>query len=520
MQDIDTNIYYKDKASELTSFRIDALRYISWPYIFWLLIAIGICVVVYELWGGAPLASVKPSIFVYYLILGIHVLFRIKTSGHRVVLYPDMLFLIMYTMFHLGYVTLYGIGLIPYDSQIFFYEASIPKALFIVNLGLVSFLMGYEILGGIKTKPRLVSNPEIPLYSWQIAGAFCITIALCMHLAVLLNMDWSLIQRYGYAALQNMERYTGSFTMTLLWSNSVRVMVLGVLIYTLTSAFRTGKLFENKVVLGLVIFYTVLVTLEGDRGPLVQTIIPLLLVRHYFIKPFKIRYLILSGFAALMFLGALIFVRSTIFAPTAMLEEYQYQKSTGMVTWMSPFLEAGHSFLITNIVANDVPSKEPYWLGASWRDAIFHIIPFFQGFALKMGWATWGPSTWITTTYFGAERAGRAFTISSEGYLNFGFLGVFLELFASGVAVRLLSVKFSQKPSAARGIIMIGVLGILSKATRGHLNLVLNSSVQIILISWFLSVILGSEAEFDEHRQEINLSEITDEESQYADTNY
>jgi hypothetical protein len=132
-------------------------------------------------------------------------------------------------------------------------------------------------------------------------------------------------------------------------------------------------------------------------------------------------------------------------------------------------------------------------MGASWRDATFHIIPFFQNFAIQHGWSRWAPSEWVTINFFGEGRAGRAFTVAAEGYLNFGFIGTFFELTFFGLFIRWLGIKFSRKPSAMWAIIMLGCTGQSMMIIRSHLNLFLNLCTELMVIAFILQLFLGNE---------------------------
>jgi len=159
----------------------DALRRASFKYMAWLTSAGLIAGTVYLHYRGAPLSSVWPLLSVYYFIVLAHVLFRLKNYGKAAIMAPDMFFLLVYTLFHLGYVTFYALGIVPYDDEIFMYEAAIPRSIFIIILGLVSFLFGYEVLGLKGGRAATQSRIKVPNQSWCVAGAAIMLAALLIN---------------------------------------------------------------------------------------------------------------------------------------------------------------------------------------------------------------------------------------------------------------------------------------------------------------------------------------------------
>ncbi|MCK4999733.1 MAG: oligosaccharide repeat unit polymerase [Anaerohalosphaera sp.] len=476
--------------SHIGVFVHDSLRRISWSYICWLLAASGISYLIYITTRNEIDSSIKASLLCYYIVLSFHVAYRFARSGRWAFLAPDVLFIMFYTIVHLGYVTLYGFGVVPFAWEVFYYKASIPKALLIVNIGLVGFLFGFEILGSSRL-PQHASVISIPGWSWGITGKVIIAAAIAMHYYGLTMLGFGTIMNYGYNAIQNVGKYT-SYSTALMLSMSKPLMAFGLVVSLITSAFRHGKLFHSKIVLAATVLFIATVILEGDRGPVLSLAIPILLVRHYFIKRVKIRYLIVAFLALSTLFAGMAIVRTTVFKPGEMLDKYKDSKRVGDIQWYSSFVELGGSFLVVDIVAEDVPSKSPYWKGASWRSSAIHIIPFAQGYVLRTGYARWSPSEWITITYFGQNASGRGFTIAAEGYLNFGLPGTFIELMMIGLFIRWLTVKFSRNPSGMWAFIMLACLGPMVLVSRNHLNLVTNVCVQIFVIGYLMKLFLGS----------------------------
>lgn len=470
----------------------DSLHRVSVTYIVWLLVALCISFMVYYLSRGLELAALRPAQFVYYTVLLGHIIYRFKNGGLRNAMAPDIIFIMFYTLFHLGYVTLYSLNILPFAPNIFYYTASAPRAMFVINLGLIGFLVGYELLGSRGGRQMQPGDVIIPKNSWCTLGIVLMTIAIVMHIAGLFFLGATLLSRYGYGAIQNAPRYI-SYWPALALGKSRHLMALGLAIYLISSSLRYGTLFHSKLALGLTIAFFSIVILEGERGSILTFGMPILMVRHYFIKPIRIRYLAILLIAALTLFSALAVVRTIVFKPAKMWQEYKYKKTALQLGWYSPFVEMGRSFVVVGITTNDVPSQEPYWKGASWGNAAVHIVPFLQGFTYRLGLTSWGPSEWITTTYFGHEAAGRAFTVAAEGYLNFGLPGAFIQLMLFGLFIRWLTVKFSKKPSAMWAFIMLGCLGPSIMVIRGHVNLVTNRCAQVIVLALLLNLFLRNE---------------------------
>lgn len=491
-----TDLLGSPNRTRLYEFIIDSFRRVSPVYtgilFFGLLISIGVYLVTQNSFYNA----IWPNQIVYYLVLIYHVFYRLKNNRANI-LSPDMLFLVFYTIVHLGYVTLYSLNLVPQTNRVFYYEESIPRAMFVINLGLFGFLFGYELMG--LRAPFMTSLPPIrtPRAAWEIVAIILMVLATCMHFLGLSRLGWDWVMREGYGAIMAAPQYA-TFLTVLLLSFSTLVMAAAVTIYIIASALRHGKMFYSKIALFLTVFYFVIVTLEGSRSSMLLFGVPLLLVRHFYIKRLRLYSLVLLFIATMALFSALALVRTSALQPGKMLQEYRYEKAADERGWRAPFVELGGSFLVVSIVTQDVPTREPYWLGASWRDAALHIVPFLQGAISRLGYGRLAPSTWITYTYFGYGAAGRGFTVAAEGYLNFGFAGAFVELLLVGMFIRWLMLFFSRRPSAMRAIIFVGCLGRAVLLTRNHSNGLLAPCAQIFVLTWLLNIILGNEPMADE----------------------
>lgn len=499
MDNTDTLQYEVTKRPRLGWFFQDSLHSTSVTYIVWLMVGLLIALSAYSIWSNSPLASIGPALLVYYVIVIVHVIYRLRSGGKAVALAPDMLFLLFYTMFHLGYITLYAIGQAPYLTDVFWYESSIPIMMLVVNLGLLGFLFGFEIISPRRGKPVLQEPLKIPKWNWGIFAISVLIGALVLHL-ICLSFVMDLVLYYGYVVIANIGRYSSDRLQIFMWLSNL-LAVFGTTIYVVSSALRHGKLFGSKIGLGLILTFVAIYILEGDRGYIVQLLLPTLLIRHYFIKRIKIRYLIVLFLAALGVFIAISLVRTIVFDPIKMLEELKYRKGAAEASWKSPFYEAGYSIRVTNITCQEVPSVEPYWMGQSYISAILHTVPFLEGYMAREGLRGpdhgYHPSQWITWTYKGREASGMGYSIVTEGYLNFGLPGAFLELVIFGVFLRWLTMQFSKRPSAARGFFMLVCMGVTIMSIRNHLHTVTSLYTQAFIVAVFLKYLCGNEPQLE-----------------------
>lgn len=470
----------------------DSLRPVSAVYVCWLLVATLLAVAVYKMDWGSPIDHVRPSVLFYFLVLTLHVLQRLKQGGPANALAPDLLLLYVYTLFHEAYVALWALGLAPFSGFVFYFESTIPEGLFIINLGLIGFIFGFELFGVRNRSEVISSSRTIPSHAWGAFGVGMMVFALVMHFGTMAVIGLELFMRYGYTAVQRIDEFV-AFPWSLFWSKSIPAMLFGVIVYVLYSALRYKQVFHSKAVLGIVAGFFVVLFLEGNRGPFLTLFLPIVLVRHYFIKPIKIRWLICIAVVALTLFTVMKLTRRLALAPSKMYSELKYRQKEEEVHWTFPLIEMGGSYRIANITAYLVPGEEPYWYGRSWSDAAFHIVPFLQGFVSKFGWLRLAPATWVTWATVGPGKAGAGFSLPAEGYLNFGFPGAFLEMMFFGILIRRIFIWFSRKPSAFTAIVMLGFLAPTLTTIRGHVSLLTSIYTQVLVMAFVLNLLFASE---------------------------
>lgn len=473
-----------------SSFRIQVQSAPRAPFVVALLLGLVAAFVVSSI-GGSALLKLRLGALVCMAVLAFHLVYRFQQAGFSGLLSPDSLFAIAYCAFTQGYVWLWVVGIAEFSSEIFVDESTLPLAQLIVNVGLLSYLLGYELTGMI-ARPRAPMTPgRVPTAGWGYLGAGVFFAGVAMHVGTLLAVGIGVTATYGYAALASLGEYVDGFW-PLIWGRSPEVILLGLVVYTTFSAFRYQRLFGSPLMMFAILGMALLYVLEGDRGPVFLFAVVMLLVRYYLIKPIPWYYLGGLGVGVILLFGAMGVAREWALAPERMLSEVREAQSAGELRWYSPIAEAGASFRVINATAMLVPDSEPFWRGGSWISAAPKAVPFLGGVLSREGLLSETPSSWITYRMVGSGRAGWGFSLPAEGYLNFGLLGVFAQLGAFGILMRWVCVWYAREPSVLRAVVMLGILAPGIKAVRDHVGAVANVYPLILLFALFAHMLLGS----------------------------
>ncbi len=477
---------------EPSSFRADALRRPSLAYATWLVLAMVFSYLLSRLYADQPLSNVRPSVFFFFFIVTVHLVKRSRDGGVAALLAPDVLFVGVYTAFHQGYLALWTLGIVPYSDVVFHFEPTMPLSLLIVNLGLLSAILGFELYPRGQSTRFNFPPIRIPTPGWGFAGITVMLVGMAMHVTTLLAVGIGLFVKHGYTAVARLNEFVGR-PWSLIWARSPQVFLLGVTIYAVYSALKHRKLFGSRAVLLFVVGSMALFVLEGSRGPVFLVSISLLIVRQYLVKPIKLPIAVALALGFITLFTAMKTVRGWALSPGAMVEEWSYARTSGEVHWWSSVVEAGSSVRIASMVTSIVPDQAPFWYGQSWLSAAAKLVPFLQSRLMNTGILREAPSQWITYEISGTGAAGLGFSLPVEGYLNFGLPGVIMEMMFFGALLRAVCVWFARRPSACTALIMLGVIAPTIRVVRDHASLVTFVYLQTIVFAWLLHILFGHE---------------------------
>ncbi len=449
-------------------------------------------------------------------VIAVHITWRLR-SRSRNYFSPDVFYLIFYAAFHFSYLALWLVGIVDITGRpgerVFPTPLQYPLVMFIVNLGLLGFLFGYELAAPRRKFDAATRIRKVPTILWIIVGIVLMLAALIIHLAFIFNVGIATWLSQGYTVYAHMEDFS---QYPRLWRFQFQVFALGFGIYITSVALRYRRLFRGK--LGIILFsvYLFLLAMEGGRTQLVTHGMIILLVRHFIIKPIKLRWLIVVSICVLTAFTVIRTVRQTAaFNIPKMIETVSYAQKVEEIHWYDPFVEMGGSIGTVNLTTMVVPSSQPYWYGRSYVQAITHIIPYMSTVLTPYLGAS--PSGWLTYTHYGPGAAGTGFSIAAEGYLNFGLAGAFIQMAVLGIILRRIYARFAITMSPVSTLVFIVAYGLFMITVRNHVNLLVSPLVKVIVVAWLLKSFCGEEQMYSGGTEESVAYERQEEEPIYPD---
>lgn len=459
-------------------------------YLFALLGALLLSLGIY--YGGTALgweSSVRISTALSLGIIVVHFYYRIRVCRPANWLAPDLAYIVFYAMFNLAYLTLWLFGILPTHELVFPAPLLYPKTMLVITLGLIGFIIGYELAAGDRVKHRRRDVVETPTQLWIGVGLAVMTLALGIHLYYILRVGLTTFVFGGYMVAAGMSRYVSEVRF---WALVPHTFCLGFAIYLVSVARIHGRLFSGKLGIGLFILYVSLAFFEGDRGPVVQTGIVLLLVRHYLVKPIRPKGLLLLFAGAMFLFSAVAVVRNvTAFNPSEMVQEYEYARQSGLVRWYSAFAEMGSSVRTVNHTVSLVPGSSPYWHGKSYLLSLARVVPLLQGKIWPYIGVT-SPSLWLTFIILGpGTNTGVGFSLPAEGYLNFGLAGAFFQMAVIGFGLRRLYLAVVRSRSPVVTTTFFASIPFILVAVRGETNLFIAPIIHAAVAAWIVKMLCG-----------------------------
>lgn len=210
--------------------------------------------------------------------------------------------------------------------------------------------------------------------------------------------------------------------------------------------------------LALFALFSVAIFLTGRRRLAAETAIALLAFRHFYVRPFRPKVLLTGtvlGLCLLIFVGQF---------RNFLQENLRTMVSSSVVT-MTPetfvmsFIELNTVHTALSETIQTVPSVRPYRFGRTYFEGFEILIPEFLYPNRPI--APGPEMAWDIDPKVAQAGGGFGFSPFAEGYLNFGFLGVFATGYLEGAFVSAL-MKLRRDNPASRGRLLLYGVGLTS----------------------------------------------------------
>ncbi len=405
---------------------------------------------------------------------------------------PDMLFWLVFTMFHIPYIFLYIVDLVDFSDRIFFSPEATNRALCCTILCMTGFIVGYELgpVGASRLQQALPSL-RISGSAFQMTQAVFLGVATVSLIILVLGVG-SLIVAYGYSGFRRLERHGVS-------TGTQRLVALAVLFFRIACVLYVGAcvmrhqkvtkgVFLPAVLVGSILFFLLL----GSRSEAAVLALPMIVAYHYFVRRIKLWLGIPALAATLIAFGVIGIGRSIESMSVAgIYRAYsEFRASTGVNPFVIALAESGGSISTVNVACTYIPDTEPFWYGRSLLDSFLNVIPNpIPGLRNNVA-----PSQWVTyraTGRIGGAQSGWGSSIGMEVYMNFGLLGGMIFMMGLGFWIRRTYNALLRQPTFLRVCLILVAYSALVMWCRNYSHHFMRPIAWTMASAWILKSMWG-----------------------------
>ena len=371
---------------------------------------------------------------------------------------PMLLFLVVFILYQISYPILNKMNIKVFE------ESSLNNAYFFYNwIATLSFIFFYGSIENVKyDKSKLSININKSLLH-------VIYILLCL---ICLISSFYIIKS-GYQS-----KYDLSNSKNLLISIG-NISYITLIIYPLYFMLSSNVSKKSKVYIGLFNFLLMMLGMFtfGERSYLFNYMIVILI---YYFTQNKIS---IKKIAIISILSMLVLSLSSSMKMLFASSKYKNSLDKNLVVNFlnSDFASAGFNF---NFLLNNGDSY--IFKGKT------YIYDFLSPLEDVIPVSQYSPTQWYTNTYWSARKTGLGFSMMGEGYINFGLIGIIIQIF---ILARM--TKFMYK-SSNKGyyyyIVYIGYISLLMYSCRQALGNIISPlfkyHILLALLIYFINKII------------------------------
>ncbi|MCU4420505.1 O-antigen polymerase [Acinetobacter lwoffii] len=388
----------------------------------------------------------------------------------------DSLFVLIFYLFHYGYLYLYFLGFQNFDSEVFWDSRYIYKSIFLLSVCCSSFLLGFFII----SQNTLLNYRKVTVFN--INGIYFLS-KILVFLSFL--FFWLPLLSVANLVFSDYKALTSVGTLSpigkLYWVGQY-IGVVSLALYYLSKTILGEKFFNDLFSL-IPFFYILGYFIIGDRGGfLFYSVIPLVIYNMYY-KKINIKKAAFAVFFVLI--CSAIIATSRVESTYNPIDAYglaQDNKENNLL--IESISEFGKSFKTLPIVMSYIPEQYDYWYGKSYFDSFMIIFPSIFDTRTSHSIAAW-----LTATAFGEDTYGRGGSIVMESYGNFGSIGSIFFFISLGSISGYLYNKYRFSGSLIYAVAYVAFVSSLCLWMRNSSSVVFRTVIWAILISWICVIL-------------------------------
>ncbi|TPV96465.1 MAG: O-antigen polysaccharide polymerase Wzy [Myxococcales bacterium FL481] len=352
---------------------------------------------------------------------GLSFLLLARARGLLSVGWPGLCFVLVFGLFHFA-----SLGEHPRG---WYAPALREVAWLLCACSLLGWMCGYAIGRGaqrVRRDPlvRFAGGRLEPRDARVVAwlGALMFAAGLGMQYALVRGHGLSQFFEMGYMEVRHATAASSGNPLSYLYSLGQLVCTVGVTLTACATSLGRVHGFPRRWFVALVFSYAACLLALGDRSEVLVVVFPVLLVRHYYVKPFRLGHAV-----AIVLVVAMAFTGASIYRGSKRVEDFAAAAldPSELTRGMD---EAGYTFdtVVRSMVL--VPDRHPYFAGRTYLDAFARAWPNVTLTPRRWGFVS---SEWVTretAPRMHAKGEGLAFSIVAEAYINFGLWGTPLVL--------------------------------------------------------------------------------------------
>jgi oligosaccharide repeat unit polymerase len=399
-----------------------------------------------------------PFVVLFGTMLTVWAVRKWYAKGKHNWLTPDTLFMMVFSVFHFGYIIPFAFNAVKYDAEVFWQPSVVMQATYYCFSCLLVFLIGHEV-GGVFNSRRLGRAQSMVNAGPVLLGSrILIVVSIVFFWGSLAAVgitrvltDYELLQVVG------IESPWGR----LYWS-AYGIGLVGIAFYCASSGLMYRKALNGPLFRLLVLAFIFGILMLGDRGGFMYFIVVPILAFHYFHRRIR-SYEVLFGIIALFFvMNVLAITRTTVLLDLkSIAQEYSEKRNANDNPVFDTFIEFGESLKTVVIAIELVPARHHFWMGESYFRSLTIAVPNIIPGHIRTANAS--VDTWLTETAFGSLKHtyGRGGSIAMEAYMNFGVAGGVVTFFVLGFSCRWLYERFLHAPSIENVAVLFGCMSAL-----------------------------------------------------------